>query len=224
MRNVISLLFVLLSTANCKTNSYFSGGNDFARKNIRISLIDGSSFDGVTTVQFETGHAHDKYLKVMTEKGEEINILITDIKYFTYNNEYYFPKEVNLDSYEIPYRDRMYTPDVNNLLFLKRLTDENAKLQLYELFRSRSYTADHTDQYDYYISFSNENRFTAWNIRSSKFFPDFENKMSKIVADCPALSEKIKQKEKGYSLAQLSVDERKNQVMKRIVEEYNSCK
>lgn len=110
-------------------------------------------------------------------------------------------------------------------MFLKRLTGDSAKLQLFELYRSKNNSSEQFDQYDYYISFSNENRFVSWSIRGSKFFPDFEDKMSKIVSDCPSLAEKIKQKQNGYTVKQVSVDAKKNEVIKKIIEEYNNkCK
>lgn len=64
----------------------------------------------------------------------------------------------------------------------------------------------------------------TWSIRGKKFFPNFEEKMSKIVSDCPSLAEKIKQKMNGYAVRQMSIDAKKYEVIKKIVDEYNSCK
>ena len=224
MRNIIIPLFFLLTTAGCKTYSYFNSANDVLNKDCRVFLIDGSEIDGRLTVQFETGHDADKYIKVVTNANAEKKILITDIKYYTCNNEFYFPKQINLEAYQIPNWNKIYTPDVNNILFLKRLTNDSAKLQLFELFKSRTKTSDGVDEHDYYISFKDENRFMTWSIRGTKFFPNFEERMSAIVSDCPLLAEKIKQKVNGYAVRQVSVDAKKNEVMKRIVEEYNACK
>jgi hypothetical protein len=47
--------------------------------------------------------------------------------------------------------------------------------------------------------------------------------MSAIVKDCPALADKVKQKENGYSLGQISIDAKKNEVIKKIIFEYNDC-
>ncbi|HEY8660928.1 MAG TPA: hypothetical protein VIL78_17990 [Hanamia sp.] len=187
-------------------------------------LIDGTEIDGKLTIQFEAGQDNGRYLKIQTGSDAERKVFITDIKYYKYNNDYYFPKELNLEAYEIPNRYKVYTPNVNNLLFLKRLTKEGAKIQLFQLFRSRINSTDGTDQYDYYISFNNENRFLTWSIRGSKFFPNFEEKMSKIVSDCPSLVEKINQKMHGYSVKQISVDGKKYEVIRKIIDEYNSCK
>ncbi|HET6994688.1 MAG TPA: hypothetical protein VFI06_06885 [Chitinophagaceae bacterium] len=223
MRNIFILLFLSIIIESCKPYSYFKSPNDLLNKECQIFLTDGTKIDGKLTVQFETEHYVGKYLKVLTDEKTERNILITDIKSYKYNNEVYVPKEINLEAYEIPYRDKVYMPNVNNILFLKRLTNDSAKLQLFELFKSRTNSSEWGDQYDYYISFNNENRFASWSIRGSRFFPNFEEKMSKIVSDCPSLVEKIRQQINGYTARQISVDAKKNEVIKKIVEEYNNC-
>jgi hypothetical protein len=185
--------------------------------------VDGSEIDGKLTIQFETGHDREKYLKIKSDSNAERKILVTDVQYYKYKNEYYFPKETNLEAYEIPNRDKVYTPNVNNLLFMKRMTKAYAKIQLFQLFKSRNNSLEASDQYDYYISFNNENRWIAWSIRGNKFFPNFEEKMSKIVFNCPTLADKIQHKMNGYAARQLSVDAKKYEVIKKIVEEFNNC-
>ncbi len=219
----ILLLFYLI-TQGCKTYSYFNSPNNLLNESCQVFLNDGTEVDGKLTIQFETGHDNNKLLKIITNTTTDKEILATDIKYYKYNNALYFPKAINLEAYQIPYKDKLFTPDVNNILFLKRLTNDSAKLQLFELYRSKNNSLEEFDQYDYYVSFSNENRFVSWSIRGIKFFPDFEDKMSKIVSDCPLLAEKIEQKQNGYALKQVSLDAKKNEVIKRIVEEYNKCR
>jgi hypothetical protein len=224
MRNIIIIFFFFISAGSCKIYSYFNSSNDLSNEYCQVFLVDETEIDGKITIQFETGHVVEKYLKIKTGSNEEKKILITDIQYYKHKDEYYFPKETNLEAYEIPYRDKMYTPNVNNILFMKRLTKENAKIKFFQLFKSRNNSSDGIDQYDYYISLNNENRFVTWGIRENKFFPNFEEKMSKIVSDCPSLAEKIKQKMNGYAVRQMSVDAKKYEVIKKIVDEYNSCK
>jgi hypothetical protein len=218
MRN-ITIAFFFFIAAGCKT-SYFNSSNNLSNEYCQVFLADGTEIDGKLTVQFETGHAVDQYLKLQTSDNDEKKILITDIQYYKHKEAYYFPKATNL---EIPSR-YIYTPNVSNLLFMKRLTPENAKMQLFELYKSRNNSSDGMDQYDYYISFNNESRFAAYSIVGNKFFPNFEEKMSEIVSDCPSLAEKIKQKTNGYAVKQMSVDGKKYEVIKKIVDEYNSCR
>ncbi|MBL7709151.1 MAG: hypothetical protein JNJ86_08755 [Chitinophagaceae bacterium] len=213
-----------LCLAGCTTNSYFSSSNNLVNQDCSVHLTDGTVIIGKLSIQFESGQNSDKYVKLLGAENTERKILISDILYYQHKNDYYYPKTINLEAYEIPFRDKVYTPNLNNLLFVKRLTAAGAKMELYELFRSRSSSTDGTDQYDYYISFPGDNRLLAWNIRGPGFFPNFEEKMSKLVADCPVLAEKIKNKSGGYSVRQISVDVKKIEVIRKVVEEYNSCK
>ena len=65
----------------------------------------------------------------------------------------------------------------------------------------------------------------AWNIEGRRLVPDFENKMSEIVKDCPALAEKIRRKEKGYFYAQVSlIDSKRVETLMNIIDEYNKCR
>jgi hypothetical protein len=224
MRNLIIVLLISLLAGSCKTYSYFNSSNDLSNEYCQVFLADGKEIDGKLTIQFETGHEADRHVKIHTADNTDKQVLITDIQYYKYKEEYYFPKETNLEAYLIPYTDKLYTPEVNNLVFMKRVTKADAKMQLFQLFKSKINTSDGTDQYDYYIALNNDNRFMGWNIRGKRFFPNFEEKMSTMVSDCSALSEKIKQKKKGYAVKQLSVDLKKYEVVKRIVDEYNSCK
>lgn len=223
MIRTILILIAYAFCIGCKTYSYFNGPNDMLNKPVLVKMVDGSVLEGKLSVQFETGQSHSEFLKLITADNTEKRIPAKDILCYSFENAWYYPKELNIEAYVIPNRDVLYTPNVNNLLFVKRLTDSSARLQLYELFRSKLTTSDGNDQHEYYLSFSNDHRFTAWSFRGNKIFPDFEYKMSELLADCPALAAKIKQKQDGYFLKQLSLDGRKLQVIRRIVAEYNAC-
>jgi len=77
----------------------------------------------------------------------------------------------------------------------------------------------------YYMSFPNEDNNAAWALNSSKFVPNFDEKMSKLLADCPALARKIADKEPGYFYAQISLfKEKRAAILWEIIKEYNNCK
>lgn len=220
---VIPCLLLVHLLTGCKTYSYFNSPNDLLNKNVEIAMVDGRILTGALSVQFETGQSHSEFLKLVTANKEDLKIPARDILYYKLDNAFYYPKALDLSAFEIPYRDPLYTPNVSNLLFVKRVTDSTDRLQLFQLFKSRTSTSDGNDQYDYFLSFPGENRFTAWSIRGNKVFPDFEYKMSELLQDCPALAMKIRQKQDGYFVKQLSLDGKKLQVIKRIVAEYNAC-
>lgn len=224
MRHVITLVIISIVVNSCKTYSYFTSPNNLANENCQVYLADGSMIEGKLTIQFETDEAAKDLIKIVTKDNVQKQIPTTDIKYYKYNNNFYYPKVIDLQAYEIPGKDKIYLPNVNNLLFLKEVTNNDVKIHLYELYQSRTKSLDGMDHYDYYFSLSSENRFLAWTIRGNKLFPNFEDKMSNIVADCAQLAEKIKGKQQGYYLKQISLDAKKEEIVKRIINEYNGCK
>jgi hypothetical protein len=62
------------------------------------------------------------------------------------------------------------------------------------------------------------------NTRSIGLLPMFDQKMSQIVVDCPALAAKIRSKENGYFIPMGSFKTNKHpEVLLKIINEYNSC-
>jgi len=216
--------FLIVTSIGCKTYSYFNGPNDIGNKKICFFLADGNAVEGKVSIQFESGHYHPDSLRIFTQNQGEKIIAILDVRYFTYENAYYYPKELNVEAYDIPMQDKVYHPNIANLLFVKRMTDDGAKIQLFELYKSSNNAGELSDQYEYYFSFPRENRYIAWNIRSSKLFPDFKEKMYNLIKDCPSVAEKVKKEHSGYVMKQLPVDAQKIEVIKRIISEYNQCK
>ena len=98
---------------------------------------------------------------------------------------------------------------------IKKLTQSNGP-------NTGSYTYYETE---YFLQLPNEEGDAVWPLGSNKFVPNFEEKMSKLVTDCPALAAKISNKEEGYFYAQVSLfKERRANVLMTIIEEYNECK
>jgi hypothetical protein len=64
----------------------------------------------------------------------------------------------------------------------------------------------------------------VWALNGAKFVPDFHQKVSKLVSDCPTLAAKISNKENGYFYAQVSLfKEKRAGVLLNIIDEYNNC-
>lgn len=221
---LLAIISIVLFLTSCKTYSYFKTPNDLLKQDCIVYMLDGTQKKGKLTIQFETGHSTENVLHLSTSENRDEKIAVQDIKYYQLNGESYFPKKVDMDSYEIPVRNKIYLPDTRNLLFVKRLTSENAKISLFELYEASDKTADGFAQYDYFVSFPSQDRLVAWSTRGKLFFPNFEDKVSELVSDCQILSQKIKQKNENYYARQVSVDAKKNEVIKRIITEYNECK
>jgi len=113
---------------------------------------------------------------------------------------------------------------IQRLLFLKRLTPDSSRIHLYELHESGQGNPTGESLYSYYLSLPGFGPLETMNTRGSRMIPSFEVKMSEIVADCPALAEKISGKEKGYFIPFVSFGSKKYpEVLLRIIDEYNQC-
>src|SRR6478752_1548174 len=132
----IELLFLCIIAvfSGCKPYSYFNTANDFQNKNCTFHLLSGSELKGKATIQLETGRPADKFIYVKTNETTE-KIAVDSIDFYTYNADVYYPKEIDFDAYTIPNKDNYYLPNQRYLLFMKRLTKENSRLNLYELFQ-----------------------------------------------------------------------------------------
>jgi len=209
---VCSLCCVILSSC---VSTYFKTPNDVYKTPATIYLVDGTEKTGDLTVQFETGFDYDYSVNLYhkeTRNTEKISF--QNIKYYKVNNDYYYPKQV-----DVRLDGKLY------LLFVKRLTPENSKIQLFEL--ERSYKTAATAQSDklYFIAPPKSGQYEVWSIYGKNLFPDFEYKMSSLVADCSVLAEKIKSKQNGYYIASASFssNEKKVDVFKKIIAEYDTC-
>lgn len=146
MFRVFICYFLMLTSAGCKTYSYFNGPNDIGNKKLRIFLADGHSVEGQVSVQFESGHYHPDSLRIFNQNQDVKAIAILDILYFNYENADYYPKELDIEAYDIPMLDKVYHPNIANLLFVKRITAADAKIQLFELYKSRGNAGASSDQ------------------------------------------------------------------------------
>lgn len=149
------------------------------------------------------------------------------------------PMQFNLDEVE-GYRiqsDRYDLREVKGglrigkeLSFMKRLTPEASRIHLYEYLKkvnesTKGYTAIKTRyERELCIQMPNEG-LAVYPSRSSRFVPNFDEKMSRLVNDCPSLANKIAAKEDGYFYAQVGlVKENRATVLMAIIDEYNRCK
>jgi hypothetical protein len=206
------VVFTMVIAIGCKAVSYFNTPNDVFKKEGVVYLLNGTERKGEISVMFETGHDVDKFIH-LENAGREERVLIDSIKSYRINEDYYFPKKIALDN-----------SDAERLLFVKRLTKENSRINLYELYQARRQTSDGQKHFFYYISLPAQSRLEVWNIASKNLVPNFDNKMGKLVEDCPVLSNKIKSRNSGYFLAQYTLsDLKKVDVLKRIIDEYNDC-
>ncbi|MEO7767330.1 MAG: hypothetical protein ABIS01_07880 [Ferruginibacter sp.] len=168
--------YILLTLFGCKSTSFFNAANDFTDKDCTVFLLNGAEKNGKLTVQFETGHSSNNTIHIKTVNNEEEKILIDSIRFYKIGKDFFYPKEINLESFEIQYKNNLYLPNASNILFVKRLTQENARINFFELFQSKNKTNDGNDHFYYLVSFNNQNRMSAANMGSNLFFQSLVKK------------------------------------------------
>jgi hypothetical protein len=145
---------------------------------------------------------------------------LSEVKGYTLNGAYYELKEVRNN------------PLIRNgFFFMKRLTAEKSRIHLYESKErvpssGKPYHAGHTPyETRYYVQLPGEQNNVVWPLNSSRLVPHFNEKMSKLVADCPELAKKIEDKDSDHFYHQVSLSkERRVHVLLQIIHEYNQCK
>jgi hypothetical protein len=227
MKRIIfyTMVFIAFTVSSC-SSSRFVTANNMSNMYGYVHLKDSRVLEGEISVSLENSFGPRDYIRFTPRQGRERQkIYIEDLEGFSLRNEFYAPKLVDEGFLS---GDRM--------LFLKRLTREGSRIHLYELHKKRAtnnsgYNRNrygstyYTDDYMHYISLPGQDRYKAWSITGKHLVPNFEDKMSDYVKDCPELADKIKRKEKGYFYAQVSlIGMKKIETMLNIIDEYNACK
>ena len=113
--------------------------------------------------------------------------------------------------------------------FMKRISPPDSRIHLYENIEKTSSTNSKnmtTTRYEtqYFLQFPGDESATVWDLSGSRFVPNFDEKMSKLLADCPTLAARVRNKEQGYFYAQVTMfKEKRADVLLRIIQEYNEC-
>ncbi|MDP4261981.1 MAG: hypothetical protein Q8941_05565 [Bacteroidota bacterium] len=212
MRHSKYLLFISLTAIGCKPVAYFNTPNDVFKKEAVVHLLNGTVKKGEISIQFETGYGTSNFISLKNGAAEE-KIAIDSVISYSVGDEHYYLKKVDID-----------LNGSEKLLFVKMLTKENSRIKLYELFEQKKQSTDGQDHFSYFISLPTHDRLQTWNTGSRNLVPNFDEKMSKIVEDCPALANKIRQNSKGYFITGLMLsNQKKVEVLLRIINEYDDC-
>ena len=181
-----------------------------------VLLTNGKTIDGKISVN--SGSFLSSHLKVYQD-GEKkpMQFPLRDIKSYSLSNDHFDLKNI-----------RGGLSIGQHFVFMKRLTPGNSKIHLYEhMVQSRDKRDLHRNRYEieYFMQLPSDNSTDVWPVNGPKLVPDFDEKMSKLVADCPQLSSKIANKEEGYFYRQVTVfREKRMDVLLNIIAEYNRCK
>ena len=175
-------------------------------------MLDGSKKTGLLTVTLETTYSVD--FISLAHDGWEEKVLIDSVKSYTINDDVYVPKKLIIES-DGPMK----------LLFVKKLTPDSSRIQLYELYQNALNRDVREDLLLYFISLPVFDRYETIGSGNKNLVPNFHEKMSKIVADCKVLADKIRSQQKGYFFSTVTLSNvKKKEVLQRIIEEYNLCR
>ena len=229
MKAIITFLaiFTAFTFTACKA-PFYNTANNMRLINGTVYTTDGREIPGQITLNLENYRPSRLGITVLPKDSKQAQkIPITEVKGINIRNDYYEPKLI----------DRGGVGNTDEFRFVKRLTKEGSRIQMYELYEQTTRQNNNgrfnnagagsftTSENSYYIVTPTHTRQqAAWSLDGRRLTPNFEDKMSEIVKDCPALAEKIKRKEKGYFYAQVSLIESKRvETLMTIIDEYNKC-
>lgn len=226
MKRIIIPALILCSAllfASC-SSPYFATANDMRGITGTVNLKNGEEVNGQITSTMSRSYTTNPYIDINETGGKKRRIYINDVKGINVRNTFYEPKLI----------DQGWGSS-DQVLLVKRLTKDDSRIGLYELYEQTTRTninnrygttsSQVDDDYSYYISLPGQDPYQAWNVEGKHLTPNFEDKMSEYVKDCPSLAEKIKRKDKGYFYAKVSlIGEKRLETLMNIIQEYNACK
>lgn len=182
-----------------------------------LYLTNGKSINGKLVIQ--TGNIFGSRVKIYEEGDTRpMHFDLSEVEGYELRNQYYALKE------------RRQGLSINRIpVFMKRLTPAESKIHLYEYeekitTNNGNQSSSTRYQTDYFMELPGEKGIAVYAVNSSRFVPNFDEKMSRMVQDCPALSAKIASKTDGYFYAQVTVfKEKRPNVLLNIIDEYNRC-
>jgi hypothetical protein len=213
------IFLCLLFLAGCKEPSAFITANEVHKEKVILVLKDQTKVPGKIDILHENytslNYTYNDNIQFTPEGTDSVeNISLYQIAGYWHGSDYYALKKLDIQ-----------LTDTYRLLFVKRLTGDSSRIQLFELYESGRGNSSGQSQYSYYLVLPSYGPLETVNTRSSAIVPMFEQKMSMIVADCPSLAKKIQTKQAGYFIPMAAFNRRTHpDVMMRIINEYNNCK
>lgn len=176
----------------------------------KIVTNDGKELQGEISFSFVSS----RKIAFKPVDGEEQKILVKDVKEF-YISDMHFVKVLST---------ALTLAGSNEEIAIIK-TPENYKIKIYETINQgiigSGSPATYETNRDYVVLFPNAEK--PRSISDLSFAP-LNKKVSKLIADCPSLSEKIASKADGYKLGMISSDQQRLDMFLKIANEYQECK
>lgn len=210
----IFLGIVVIFLISCNS-SFYNNVNDMGGQPATLYLKNGNVLNGKLEIR-----SFDEFSSVQKITFSEGN---------TNRYQWFYPKDIegiyfNGANYSLELIQAMDMWNKRAYKFLKNITPYQGKMQIFE------------DEYTQKNSFGNIEKVTKMYIKlpnnegvfdaqSDRFVPNFNEKVSRYLSDCPSVSSRILNKEKEFSYAFVNQGEvQRKQVWMNIVFEYNQCK
>ena len=194
---------------------FYNNVNDMGGQPATLYLKNGNVLNGKLEIR-----SFDEFSSVQKITFSEGN---------TNRYQWFYPKDIegiyfNGANYSLELIQAMDMWNKRAYKFLKNITPNQGKMQIFE------------DEYTQKNSFGNIEKVTKMYIKlpnnegvfdaqSDRFVPNFNEKVSRYLSDCPSVSSRILNKEKEFSYAFVNQGEvQRKQVWMNIVFEYNQCK
>jgi hypothetical protein len=210
---IISCLFL----AACNT-PYYTTVNDMKGQPASITLVNGTTLSGKISVKILNNYySADRVSFAEGTSKEYKDYKLNEVKSMYINGSTYYVKtivgsNINRDTQK----------------FVKEISQPGGRMSLYEndLVTKNTTTNINESRIQYFVQLPNTENNEIHNVETAKFTPNFDDKMSSYVQDCPALADKIKRKNKDYFYPFLVNDNsvRRKAVLLQIINDYNVCK
>ncbi len=221
LKYTITLLTILISTISCNTLSYYRTVNDMSNIASTLTMTSGTTIQVMLTVQLDRNWLQATTIQYTTKLIKTpITVPLDSIKEIIIKGEPYLPRNITI-GIGTTVRKRL----------VKRLTEPTSKLHLLEykyrdetLHDDASNSMHNYNQVQYYYLLATDNTGSARNIEGKATVPNFDEKVSNYLSDCPTVASKIKAKEKGYFYAQITMNSNKRLITwYNIIDAYNTC-
>lgn len=208
----LGIMVIFLISCN---SSFYNNVNDMGGQPATLYLKNGNVLNGKLEIR-----SFDEFSSVQKITFSEGN---------TNRYQWFYPKDIegiyfNGANYSLELIQAMDMWNKRAYKFLKNITPNQGKMQIFE------------DEYTQKNSFGNIEKVTklyikipnnegVFDAQSDRFVPNFNEKVSRYLSDCPSVSSRILNKEKEFSYAFVNQGEvQRKQVWMNIVFEYNQCK
>lgn len=200
---------------SCKTPAQTISPNVLNEVPAVLYLDNGDTVSGRLSMNQEVLIAPD--IRVSTADGSTRNFHLLDVKSYATANAVY----------ELKHTENHIHPR-SGFYFMKRLTPDGSAMHLYEHIERKQKSKsprDITYQPVYYLQLPGEKSDRVYASFSKALVPHFHQKMANYIKDCANLQDKVRSKQAGYFYSRMdATEEKRKEVLLRIIEAYNQCK